>query len=308
MLTRLVVQLHSVDARQPLVNLLETALDRFAVGRVGLHLQVFFQIPASRLIALQLQQQRAPALKRRRFRVADNQPVHGGHRAIEIVRAQVDVAQVMQHPHDHLLLGNARQDGRIEHLRLRQRETIPNLTEFLGEMSYSGWQDLGVSCLLLVEGPSDVTAIGQFLVKHRMSGSVLMLPLGGSTMINERAEAQLEELKRITTNIFALIDSERSAEDEPMSPDRQAFIDACGAAHVDAQALERRALENYLSDRAIKRVKGPKYRQLGPYEKLADCDPAWGKNEGYKIAAEMTLADLDGTDLGEFLDKLQRST
>jgi ABC-type Mn2+/Zn2+ transport system ATPase subunit len=191
---------------------------------------------------------------------------------------------------------------------VRPREATSNLTEFLGEMSYSGWQDLGLSCLLLAEGPSDLTAMGQFLTKHRLSGSVLMLPLGGSTMINGKSEAQLNELKRISPSIFALIDSERSAKGEAMSADRQAFINACAKAGVVAQALERRALENYFSDRAIKAVKGPKYRQLTPYERLADCAPAWGKNEGYKIASEMTLAELEGTDLDAFLRKLPHST
>lgn len=41
---------------------------------------------------------------------------------------------------------------------------------------------------------------------------VLMIPLGGDSMINGSREDELRELKRITTNIVAVIDSERIKE------------------------------------------------------------------------------------------------
>ena len=69
---------------------------------------------------------------------------------------------------------------------------------------------------------------------------------------------------------------------------------------------ERRATENYLSDRAIKAVKGDKYRALDHYEKLDSVEPAWGKNENWMIADEMHFDDIKDTDLGAFLLRLQK--
>jgi len=64
-------------------------------------------------------------------------------------------------------------------------------------------------------------------------------------------------------------------------------------------------MENYFTERAIQLVKGPKYRSLHPYEKLSETPLGWAKNENWKIAREMTLDELNGTDLLAFLkDKL----
>ena len=65
--------------------------------------------------------------------------------------------------------------------------------------------------------------------------------------------------------------------------------------------LERRAIENYLSDRAIRAVKGPKYAALGAYEKLSTAELSWSKTESAAIAREMTIAELSLNDLGQFL-------
>jgi hypothetical protein len=49
---------------------------------------------------------------------------------------------------------------------------------------------------------------------------------------------------------------------------------------------------------------GQTYRSLGPFEVLRDARPAWSKSENWKIAREMTRAELKGTDLDLFLDSL----
>lgn len=68
--------------------------------------------------------------------------------------------------------------------------------------------------------------------------------------------------------------------------------------------LKRRATENYLSDNAVKRVKGVGYEALGPFEKLKQSQHPWSKVENWQIAREMSLEDLMATDLGIFLAEL----
>jgi len=123
-------------------------------------------------------------------------------------------------------------------------------------------------------------------------------------MINAGREAELAEMTRISNDIRVLIDSERDVAGAALSPDRRAFITSCEALKIRHHVLVRRAMENYLSDRAVKHVKGASYRALHPFEKLKDVSPVWGKQENWRIAHEMELDELHGTDLGEFLNSL----
>ena len=186
-------------------------------------------------------------------------------------------------------------------------ESTPRLSEFLGELSFSGYRELGFNKVLLVEGVTDVKTIQQFLRMYKIDHQVVILPLlAGSQFINELREVELEEIKRITENVFVLIDSERDAAGASLEAPRAAFVEVCKKAKINCHVLDRRAIENYFSDEAIKKVKGNKYRALGLVEKLKDASPAWGKEENWRIAREMTSDDLKTTDLGGFLDSLTK--
>jgi hypothetical protein len=183
-------------------------------------------------------------------------------------------------------------------------EATPRLSEFLGELSFSGYRELGFDKVLLVEGSTEVKTIQQFLRKYKKDHQILLLSLGGGDLIKESSEAELQEIKRITDNVFALIDSERTAPDAPLPPNRKAFIEQCQRASIECRVLERRATENYFSDRAVELVKGPKYRAPEPYQKLSELPNGWSKAENWRMAREMTREELDETDLGEFLSSL----
>jgi energy-coupling factor transporter ATP-binding protein EcfA2 len=182
-------------------------------------------------------------------------------------------------------------------------ESMPRLSEFLGEMSFSGYRELGFEKILLVEGPSDVRTIQQFLRMMDKDHKVVLLQMGGSSLINGISELELQEIKRISANVSALIDSERAAAGDALSRDRQQFRERCRAADIPCKVLEKRAIENYLSDAAVKAVNGPKYRALSPFERLKGVSPAWNKADNWKIARLMTLVDLD-PDLRTFLKGL----
>lgn len=184
-------------------------------------------------------------------------------------------------------------------------QVTTNLPEFLGELSYSGFAMLGFRTILLVEGSSEVKAFQQFLRWIKRDHEIVLFPLGGSQLINRSAQVQLEELKRITSNIAAIIDSERGSAGEPLSADREGFVQACRNSGIPCHVLERKAIESYFSDAAIKKVKGDKYRALGPYERLRDADPAWSKSENWRIVREMKVSDLENTDLGKFVEGLR---
>jgi ABC-type cobalamin/Fe3+-siderophores transport system ATPase subunit len=191
-----------------------------------------------------------------------------------------------------------------ESREVRQLAATRNYVEFLGELSLSGYEELGFRQVLLVEGTTEVPTIQRWLRLYGVEHQVVLVPMGGASLINGRSEQALAEIKRITNQVAVLIDSERQAAGGPIAPDRQEFVTKCEAQGFSVHVLERRALENYLSDAAVKRVKGDTYSALGPYESLKSHKPAWGKQENWRIAAEMTEKDLDVTDLGAFLRTL----
>jgi hypothetical protein len=63
-------------------------------------------------------------------------------------------------------------------------------------------------------------------------------------------------------------------------------------------------LENYFTDGAVKQAFGSTFSALGPYDSLKNNPKGWSKNDNWKIARAMTFGDLNGTDVGEFLESL----
>jgi energy-coupling factor transporter ATP-binding protein EcfA2 len=184
---------------------------------------------------------------------------------------------------------------------IRSFESTKNLTELLGELGFNAYRDLGFSKVLLVEGPSDVKTVQQLLRHLGKDREIMLLPLGGSSMINGNIDVQLQEIKRIGASVFALIDSERSIAGAEIHKDRKSFLDKCTESEIRCCILERRATENYLTDRAIKSAKGLKYSALAPYERLEDASLPWGKEENWIIARGMERGEFESTDLGKFL-------
>jgi len=174
------------------------------------------------------------------------------------------------------------------------------LSEIVGELNFSAYQELGFSVLLLVEGPTEIKCLQQFLRKLRVEQHILMVPLGGSSMINGAREDELRELLRITSKIFALVDSEKRSKEEKLPADRIAFKKTCEAIGIDCQISDRRALDNYFSDRAVKEALGEKNSALGPFDRPS----GWDKSENWRIAEAMTWPEIAQTDLGRFLQKL----
>lgn len=191
------------------------------------------------------------------------------------------------------------------HRHVKPYEATDNLVELLGEMSFSGYKELGSDKILLVEGPTEIKTIQQFLRFYDLDHKVVLVSLGGASLINGAREHELSELTRLSANIFCLIDSEKATAQDDLTQERKDFVEICKKLKIDCHVLERRAIENYLPERAIQEAKGEKYQQLGEHQKLNETDPAWGKNENWVIANLMQKEEVENTDLGQFLKTLR---
>lgn len=183
-------------------------------------------------------------------------------------------------------------------------ETTGSLAEFLGEMSFASYRELGYDSVLLVEGINDVKPIQQWLRLLDKDHNVVLLHLGGSQMIRPGREAELSEVLRLSEHVYALIDSEKPATDAPLSANRREFLSQCARLNIRAMATQRRALENYFPDRAVKAAFSPSYKALGEFQARSEVNPIWAKADNWRIAREMTGEELLATDVGEFLRTL----
>jgi energy-coupling factor transporter ATP-binding protein EcfA2 len=209
-------------------------------------------------------------------------------------------------------LGLARAAGHVYSVRREGGTSVikplpgtRSYAELVGEMGFASYQELGFEQILCVEGIHDVLAIQQFLRLLGLDRTFVVIPLGGSAFINPQTGPQLNELKRITLRVAALIDSERSSAAEALSAARQGFLNECQSLQIKAHATDRRAFEHYLTDAAVKKAKGPGFRALTPYEDFNTFAGAWAKDENWRIAQHMTAAELLETDLGVWLSGLR---
>ncbi|HEY2462042.1 MAG TPA: AAA family ATPase [Candidatus Acidoferrum sp.] len=187
---------------------------------------------------------------------------------------------------------------------VRDLESTSHLAEFSGELSFSSYKEMGFDSILLVEGRTEVKTLQQFLRLLRKDHQVVLIPMGGGEMINTSSEGELVELTRISNKISTIIDSEKSHAGDPLSESRQGFARACAKAKITCKVLDRRAIENYFPERAVKRAKGDAYRALDSFESRKQGSPMWPKTENWRIAREMTKEELLETDLGQFLNGL----
>ena len=183
-------------------------------------------------------------------------------------------------------------------------EQTPNYTEFVGELSFSTFKEIGYDRILLVEGVTEVKTIQQFLRLLKKDHRIVILPLGGDQLATGKAEHELAELGRLSSNISAIVDSERGEEGADAALRRQEFAAICGKLGIDVCVTERRAMENYFTDQAVKAVFGAAYTALGHYQLLKESQKPWGKRDNWKIARQMNLEELEGTDILPFLKGL----
>lgn len=181
----------------------------------------------------------------------------------------------------------------------------PSHLETLGEMSFSSWREIGCDGVLFVEGPSEIKVFSEWLRILGLHQRWAILSLGGSETIHATGVDAIKQVLSIHHKVAVIIDSERTGEEAQHEPKREAFEAACLAASIPCHLTERRATENYFTQNAISQAIGKDARALEPFEKL--IGQKWGKRDGLKISANMTLEELEKTDVGKFLQGISKS-
>lgn len=183
-----------------------------------------------------------------------------------------------------------------------QIENATSRAAALTELGYSIADNLVSDLVVLCEGPKDKLVLDEFFQKMGLLDrcNIKVWPLGGDIM------DQLDlSVFQETHKLIALLD-----QDPGSSAIRNRFQKKCEELKIPVTRLKRYALENYFSVSAIAAyMKGQMptgITKLAPNKPVAEQLGFEVKKNGGKIAKEMKLEDLKGTDLEDFLNHVAR--
>lgn len=170
----------------------------------------------------------------------------------------------------------------------------------LDDLGYSVADNLLADVIVLTEGPSDIAALEELLVKAGVFPrfSVKMWPLGGDIM----DQVDLSVFTQ-ASGVIALIDK-----DPGSKKTRDRFKKQCEDKSIPVVQLERYSIENYLSLSAYKRVFGSQIpaslHEIAPDQRVEDQIHLNPKRSLRKLARETDYAEIERTDLGRFIARI----
>jgi 5S rRNA maturation endonuclease (ribonuclease M5) len=205
--------------------------------------------------------------------------------------------------HSNVFLNNAFVD-RVFFTTFNESVVIDDATSrasILDDLGYSVTDNLVSDLIILVEGPSDVAVIEEFLIKLGLyeAYDIKMWPLGGDIM----DQLDLSVLVQ-SYSIIALLDNDPGSDKI-----RRRFIRNCEENGITVHRLQRYAIENYFSLRALRQVFSVQIpadiTEIKPDEKLEDQIGMNVKGTTRRISKAMTLGEIEGTDLHDFFGKVR---
>jgi len=172
----------------------------------------------------------------------------------------------------------------------------------LHDIGYDVTDNLVSDLVILVEGPKDIPVLEEFLMKWGLFGSysIKIWPLGGDIMDQLDLSVLAENY-----SITALIDK-----DPGSKRIRERFIANCECYEIPVHQLERYAIENYFSMRALREQFGSQIDSsistIDPKKKLQKQIGFNVKRNSRRIAQIMTLDEIEGTDLHDFFTEVEK--
>ncbi len=173
----------------------------------------------------------------------------------------------------------------------------------LHDLGYSAVDNLVSDLIILVEGPSDVSVIEEFLKKKGLYDeyNIKAWPLGGDIMAKDEIDLSVFAEAH---HVIALIDG-----DPKSNVARTRFQSKCEALGIECTRLKRYAIENYFSVEALREVYASlipeTFVEILPNPKLEDQLGFNVKKCNREIARATSLESVANTDFGDFLDRIQ---
>lgn len=170
----------------------------------------------------------------------------------------------------------------------------------LNDLGYTVTDNLVSDLIILVEGPKDRPVLEELMIKMGIleKSDIKIWPLGGDIMDQLDLSVFAEKY-----NIIALIDK-----DVKSKIIRKRFEYNCKEYSIPVHKLDKYAIENYFSIDALKKVYGSQIPEdiskIKPNVKLETQLGFNVKKKNREIIKEMSIEDIKGTDLYEWLEKI----
>ncbi|WP_157906808.1 ATP-dependent nuclease [Sorangium cellulosum] len=172
----------------------------------------------------------------------------------------------------------------------------------LHDLGYSVTDNLVSDLVILVEGPTDVPIVEEFLEKLGIGEryTIKIWPLGGDIMDQLDLSVFGEKYKSI-----ALVDL-----DPGSGGVRKRFAEACSNLNIELFRLHRYAIENYFTLDSLRSVLGNQIpcsvTTIATDKPLKDQIGINVKKNNRKIARAMSFDDISNTDLGAFFRRVEQ--
>ena len=205
--------------------------------------------------------------------------------------------------HSNVFLNNAYVD-RVFFTSFRDTVIVDDATSkasMLDDLGYSVADNLISDVVILVEGPSDIPVLEEFLIKRGIDKkyNIKMWPLGGDIM----DQVDLSVLVQ-SYSIIAIIDKDPGSDKV-----RKRFIKNCTTNGIPVHKLQRYAIENYFTVEALRQVLGSQIQadisDINPDKKLEEQIRLNVKKNNRRIARAMSWEDIKDTDLAKFFTKVE---
>ena len=209
--------------------------------------------------------------------------------------------------HSNVFLNNALVD-RVFFTSFESEVKVDDATSrasILADLGYAVTDNLVSDLVILVEGPSDVPVIEEFLVKMGLfeKYDIKCWPLGGDIMGNPNSDITVfaEQF-----NVLALVDN-----DPGSTKARNRLVRKCKAVGIPVHKLKRYSIENYFSLRALRAVFSTQIDssvvEIKPDVKLEKQIGLDVKKRNRYVAREMTMEEIKGTDFLKFIQKVEQA-
>lgn len=186
---------------------------------------------------------------------------------------------------------------RIEQLNARANELLTNIHTRRG-------LSVEADKVLWVEGANDVPVFEAWSSKcpERSNQVVAVWPLGGNQ--SDSANFDPDQLLKLNSNCFVVLDSERTGRDGKPISERQRAAARLRSHGIPCLLTERRATENYFPRKLLAAVCKNVPPELDHFEKLSSQVAGYSKKRhGPSVADAMDWSDIAGTDIGLALSK-----
>jgi len=186
-----------------------------------------------------------------------------------------------------------------------------NRVDALSQMSYVGASPSDIlqsDMVLYVEGPYDIGVFEEFIAKFSELEhiDISIQQLGGDSMGNTNVDPV--HMKENNPFSFAVIDSERRKPGGRIDNAHYRFYKKCQEVGMFCLVLKKKAIENYFTVAALKKVYGhriKKHFRVKPYAYLDRQLRFFEKEDCRKVASKMTKSEiLAYPDLKKLFDEL----